>query len=351
MSKNFVTPQYTRSQVTRAGARIASGQYNINDLIVLENWRACHAWVINTLQVNLRRRSRGTEIVVVTRLKRRATIVNKLSRFPKMQLGRMHDIAGCRVIFPNIEELRAFRQDIHRARFSHKRKSIEEEKWNYIDYPKSDGYRGIHDVYEYASRSAAADEWKGLLIEIQYRTLLQHSWSTAVEVAGLLTHNNPKFGQGAPEFIEFFAVASELLARKFEGLTSCYPKEDYEELKVRLLRLEEQTRILQLFRRVNSKVVSIDFKMNNILVFPFVSKGDDENRSDLQIIPYSSVSSAIERYNALEKEREGEADIVLVRADNFENLRTAFRNYFADTTEFVQNLDIVLNSTYSTVGE
>lgn len=62
-------------------------------------------------------------------------------------------------------------------------------------HPKMDGYRGIHDVYEYDVRSDYGVMWNGLLIEIQYRTLLQHSWATAVEVAGLLTHNNPKFSQ------------------------------------------------------------------------------------------------------------------------------------------------------------
>ena len=115
------------------------------------------------------------------------------------------------------------------------------------------------------------------------------------------------------------------------------------ELKDRLRHLEDQTRILQLFRRVNSKVVNIDFKMNNILVFPLVP-AQDENRSDLEIMSFYSVSAAIDAYNRLEKEREGRADIVLVRADNFENMRITFRNYFADTTEFVQNLDSALDS-------
>ncbi len=341
MAATFVQPRYSRKQVTKAGARIAARQGNIMDTVALENWRASHAWVINTFQVNLRRRSRGTDIVVGTRLKRRATIINKLQRFPQMQLGRMHDIAGCRVIFPDVASLNLFRQDVHRARFAHTRRSVEEERWNYITHPKPDGYRGIHDVYEYESRSAAASPWKGLLIEIQYRTLLQHSWATAVEVAGLLTHNNPKFGQGAQEFIDFFAVSSEILARKFEGLTSCFPDISDRELRERFYHLEDETRILQLFRKVNSKVVNIDFKMNNILIFPFVSQ-DNENQSDLEILPYSSVSMAIDKYNALEREREGEADIVLVRADNFENLRITFRNYFADTTEFVQHLDEAL---------
>jgi len=341
---NFVHPRYTRKQVTKAGARFALNQGLPEDPFILENWRASHAWVINTFQVNLRRRSRNTDVVVGTRLKRRVTIINKLQRFPQMQLGRMHDIAGCRVIFPDISTLNAFRQDVHRARFAHKRRSIEEEKWNYILHPKPDGYRGIHDVYEYESRSDIGSLWKGLLIEIQYRTLLQHSWATAVEVAGLLTHNNPKFGQGAPEFVDFFAISSEILARRYEETTSCFPDMSDTELKERFMALEEETRILQLFRRVNSKIVEIDFKMNNILIFPFVS-ADNENDSNLEVIPFSSVNAAIDRYNSLEKEREGQADIVLVRADNFENLRITFRNYFADTTEFVQHLDEAMSAT------
>ena len=343
MAATFVEPLYSRKQVSKAGARIATKRGTLEDSLVLENWRASHAWVINTFQVNLRRRSRGTDIVVGTRLKRRPTIINKLQRFPQMQLGRMHDIAGCRVIFPDVPSLVAFRQNVHRGRFAHTRRSIEEERWNYIEHPKVDGYRGIHDVYEYESRSIAGSAWKGLLIEIQYRTLLQHSWATAVEVAGLLTHNNPKFGQGAREFIEFFAVSSEILARRFEGMTSCFPDDFDDDLIKRFYKLEEDTRILQLFRRVNSKVVNIDFKMNNVLVFPFV-KENEENATDLEIIPLSSVIIAIDTYNRLEKAYEGQADVVLVRADTFENMRITFRNYFADTTEFVTHLDDALNN-------
>lgn len=258
-----------------------------------------------------------------------------------MQLGRMHDIAGCRVIFPDIDTLVAFRRDVHRARFAHKRRTTEDDRWNYIQNPKPDGYRGIHDVYEYDVRSNQGKPWKGQLIEIQYRTLLQHSWATAVEVAGLLTHNNPKFGQGAEEFVEFFAVASELLARRFENMHSCYPNLTQDELVDSLIDLDNKTRILPLFRRVNSKVVEINFKMNNILVFSFVSE-EKENETDLQIFTFASVPQAIAAYDDLEKELDGKADVVLVRADNFENMRTAFRNYFADTTEFVSNIDTIL---------
>ncbi len=165
MAQYFVHPAYSKKQITKAGARIAAGVVEFADVLKLENWRASHAWVINTFQVNLRRRSRGREIVVGTRLKRRATIVNKLRRFPNMQLGRMHDIAGCRVIFPDVTSLVSFRNDIHKARFTHTRRSVEEERWNYILFPKPDGYRGIHDVYEYESRANQGIPWKGLSIQ------------------------------------------------------------------------------------------------------------------------------------------------------------------------------------------
>lgn len=337
-------PRHSKKAVSKAGARIASGQGGLHDTLVLENWRASHAYIINTFQANLRRRTRDVDAVVGTRLKRRATILNKLVRFPQMQLGRMHDIAGCRVIFRTIQELESFRSEFHRARFSHIRKSVEDQKWNYIDHPKNDGYRGVHDVYEYNVRSMYGVQWNGLLIEIQYRTLLQHSWATAVEVAGLLTHNNPKFGQGSPELIRFFTIASELLARRFEERTSALPDVSLEDLKSEITKLEEETRILQLFKRVNSKIVDIDFKKNNVLIFPLVNQSEDENQSELQIESFYVVSAAIERYNRLEKELEGEADVVLVRADTFENLRVTFRNYFADTSEFTDNLEVAMGT-------
>lgn len=334
----FVQPRSTRKQVSKAGARIAAGAGTLEDNLLLENWRASHAWVINTFQMNLRRRARGRNIIVGTRLKRRITILNKLRRFPNMQFGRMHDIAGCRVIFADLRSLRAFRHGMHNARFAHTRRSVEEERWNYIDHPKPDGYRGIHDVYEYESRANVGRPWKGLLIEIQYRTLVQHAWATAVEVAGLLTHNNPKFGQGAQEFIDFFAVASEILARAHEGMTAALPNVANGDLIDSLRKLEEDTRILQLFRRVNAKVVDINFKMNNVLVFPLVAN-EQQNASELSIESFGSVSAAIDAYNRIEREQEGRADVVLVRADTFENMRVTFRNYFADTREFVQLLD------------
>lgn len=302
---------------------------------VLENWRASHAYILNTFQATLRNRTRNSTAVVGTRLKRRPTIENKVRRYPDMQLARMHDIAGCRIIFDTIEELLSFRTSLHGARFNHKRRGAEnEERWNYLIHPKPDGYRGVHEVYEYDVKSEGGKTWNGLNVEIQFRTYAQHAWSTAVEVAGLLTANKPKFGQGSAELIEQFRLASELIARQYEGSTSCLPDMPTEEVRHKFHKCELQTRILDLFRRVNTKVVDIDFKKNNVLVFPYVSV-EKENASVLEIYPFDNVFRAIERYNLLENRWGDDGDVVLVRADSFDNMKVTFRNYFADTTDFV----------------
>lgn len=339
---SWVSPSFSKSRVNKAGQAIGSGTATPDDIEVMENWRASHAYILNTFQATLRNRSRNTTAAVGTRLKRRATIENKVGRFPDMQLARMHDIAGCRIIFDTVEELLLFRDGIHAARFNHKRRGADNgERWNYLVNPKPDGYRGIHEVYEYDVKSAGGKTWNGLNVEIQFRTFAQHAWSTAVEVAGLLTLDKPKFGQGSEELLLQFKIASELIARRYEGSTSCLPDKNINRLKFKFRQLENERRIIELFRRVNTKVVDIDFRKNNILVFPYV-KSDYENKSILEIYSYDNVFRALDRYNSLEEEHVDRADVVLVRADSFDNMKVAFRNYFADTTDFVSMLDHAL---------
>lgn len=339
---NWVSPKFSKNRVNRAGKAIGEGNASPEDIEVMENWRASHAYVLNTFQATLRNRTRDTMAVVGTRLKRRATIENKVRRYPDMQLARMHDIAGCRIIFYTIEDLLKFRNDLHKARFNHKRRGADnEERWNYLVNPKPDGYRGIHEVYEYDVRSEGGKTWNGLNVEIQFRTYAQHAWSTAVEVAGLLTMNKPKFGQGSEELINQFRFASELIARSYEGGSSCLPDLTLQQVRDGFRDCDNQTRIMNLFRSVNTKVVDLDFRKNNVLVFPYV-KMEDENNSDLEVHSFDNVFRAIERYNALEEKFSDYADVVLVRADSFDNMRVTFRNYFADTTDFVGMIEDAL---------
>ena len=163
-------PGGSKSRINKAGDNIRKQLATIEDFLVVEEWRAAHRNVLNTFQAILRTRTRETNISVAQRHKRRNTIFGKLDRFPRMQLSRMDDVAGCRLIFENLDELNTFRNKFQTARFKHRRRN-DLDKYDYIKHPKKTGYRGIHDVYEYDVNSTAGKKLKGLYIEIQYRTL------------------------------------------------------------------------------------------------------------------------------------------------------------------------------------
>lgn len=271
-----ISPGYSKGRVNRAGNAIRAGNFTDEDIDVLENWRASHAHVINTFQANLRRRTRHTEYLVGQRLKRRSTIIDKLTREDGMNLARMHDIAGCRVIFPDVSALHEFRKEFIDSRAQHIRATAERDQFNYINQPKISGYRGIHDVYKYRSYASSADAWSGLLVEVQYRTKAQHAWATAVEIADLLTRSRGKFSEAQEDYQCFFKACSEIIARTQEDSNSCLSQLTNDRLLKYYNRYNKKTKLLDLLKRSNvfdPALAGEVFKerLNTILVYRFDS--------------------------------------------------------------------------------
>ncbi len=84
------------------------------------------------------------------------------------------------------------------------------------------------------------------MIELQYRTGFQHAWATASELVTQMTGSEPKFGRGDPRHIEYFRLASEIIARAFETRTSCYPKFSDSELVEKFKDVEVETNLTTL---------------------------------------------------------------------------------------------------------
>jgi putative GTP pyrophosphokinase len=318
-------PGGSKSRVNRAGANVRNRCETSEDLKVIDEWRAAHRAVLNTFQASLRNRTRGTDIVVAQRHKRKSTIFNKLHRFQDMQLARMDDVAGCRMIFSNIDELNQFRKKFHKARFQHKRRN-DIDKYDYIKIPKSTGYRGIHDVYVYDVNSEAGRPLKGLMVEIQYRTRVQHAWATAVEVIGFITESQPKFQKGDQRYQTIMALTSEILARSFENSKGCFPSKTDVVLVKEFLSLDDELGLLKMLRGLNAADTDITINRNSILI---ISKS-----GELEIRTYRDSTEALRELFQLETDRPT-SDIVLVKADTSEDVRFAFKNYFSDAQDFI----------------
>ncbi|MFH1724884.1 MAG: RelA/SpoT domain-containing protein [Elusimicrobiota bacterium] len=322
-------PGGSKSRVNRAGDKIRQDAATEDDFRAVEDWRAAHRGVLNTFQEILRRRTREMGVTVAQRHKRKTTIFDKLLRLPKMNLSRMDDIAGCRLIFKTIPELYNFRKDFHTARFDHRRVN-EVDKYDYIKSTKGTGYRGVHDVYEYHVRSEVGRALAGLLVEIQYRTHVQHAWATAEEVIGFVTESQPKFQKGDKRYENAMALAAEILARASEKRSGPFPKLADREVVRRFLAVDSELGLLAMLKGLNAAKKDVSTNRNAILIF-----SKDNN---LETQTFRDATDALRALFQLEKDRPG-SDIVLVRADTSEEVRFAFKNYFTDARDFIRLLE------------
>ena len=326
---SLVYPGGSKSRVNRAGANIRDNNASDDDIAVFEQWRSAHKNVLNTFQAYFRittKRRRHINITIAQRHKRKSTIINKLSRYPSMQLSRMDDIAGCRLIFDDMEALHDFRAKTHKARFRHKLRNFA-DKYDYIESPKSSGYRGIHNVYEYNANSQSTKDYNGLYIEIQYRTKIQHAWATAVEVVGHITESQPKFQTGDERYHKAMALASEVLARAFEGMNGPYPHLTDNEIVDEFRRLDKSLNLIRTLKGLNLANELVKQHKNVILIF--------STNNQLEMRTYYNTTQAITALFELERTYP-EKDIVLVSGERSEDIRFAFKNYFSDAQEFVQ---------------
>lgn len=204
----------SKSRVTKAGERLRAHRLGVQRLspadyaaerAIVEEFRAGHADALARVAANLRyyvkEAAAGQPWIVGQRLKAMPTILDKLSRHPAMDLARMHDIGGCRGVLPSQS---AVDHLIARLR---RRWQLRDKIWDYVESPKSDGYRAKHVV--------AIKE--GFLIEVQLRTVAQHDWAELVERFDRTHQLELKVGRAGAEVGELFAEISELIRLQEAG--------------------------------------------------------------------------------------------------------------------------------------
>lgn len=334
------TPKYSKSEINKAGSIIADPSSSKEDrdsaLTILNNWRAAHAYPLQVICSNLR--LRNPEAIVVQRLKRLDSIIGKIERFPDMSLYRMQDLGGCRVIVDTIDQVYEAIEKYKSSRIRH----ILKREYDYIQNPKDSGYRSYHMVYQFQSDKKETYN-KNMLIEIQFRTKLQHIWATAVEMMGIYTKSNLKSSIGDEDILRFFILVSSVFA-KMETMPICPNTDDnYNILIAEIRQIDNKLNIIS---RLSALSVAINHTNTDrmmkgkgyyVLILNYKNKL-------LKVRGFSStqIELATKIYNQIEATNNPDIDVVLVSATSFDSLKAAYPNYFTDISQFVEMMRRIL---------
>ncbi len=335
------TPEYSKKQVSKAGKILSGDQIYNDDLLwaveVVDNWRTCHGYPINTFQATLRDKLKKIDknAIVAQRLKRMFSIVGKLRRFESMKLARMQDIGGLRAVVSTLNKVRQLESNYLQSRFSHDLVS----SIDYINNPKESGYRGVHLVYKY--KNFRAPEYNGLLLELQIRTQLQHTWATAVETMGTFLNHALKSSEGPDAWLDFFSLTGSAFAHmekttSVPGFEAFSDIETFEQVISEADRLKVKTRLSAF--SVAAKEISIQSRQGSYHLVIL-----DPQKMSVRIKSYSSANLGIagQEYTEIEKRISNGLPLqaVLVSAGNIRNLRKAYPNYFLDSHKFIIQLN------------
>ena len=245
------------------------------------------------------------QAIVTYRIKRIESIVSKLLRQPKMHINRMADIAGCRCIVKNDDQ-------VWRVYEALKEVLVIVNENDYITESKEDGYRSLH-------LNVRIDQNSTKTMEIQIRSVDEHNWATLVEITDLVFASKIK-EKGEGDMAEFH----KLLSKDINNLT-----------------LKERYRIFQIatanhyFKKVSSifsrNYIEVRETYNEARIsgakYFLLATGED-GKPEIQ--PYRSFDDAEADYYVSFRENKDNKNIVLTYIHNatFDEISMAYSNYF-----------------------
>ncbi len=336
----FTTPNFSRKQISKAGEVListsATAQARAAAISILNLWRSCHAYPINTFQATLRSRLKKVcaTALVAQRLKRTPSIIKKLQNNPGMQMARIQDIGGLRAVVDNLTQVRKLAELYRDGSLSHTLVDVDD----YIQTPKQSGYRSLHLIYKY--RNELNPAYDGFCIELQIRTKLQHAWATAVETIGTFLDQALKSSEGSKEWLDYFKVVGAAFA-SLEN--SPVPIEFINNSKD------------EIFRSVLNLTEHLDVK-RKLFAFAIAANAIElrQSQGNYHLVVLNSATRVVEirsfgqkrleeanlAYSEVERQSESDSNIqaVLVATNSIDALKRAYPNYFLDTRQFTNAL-------------
>ncbi len=359
---------YSGKRVAKAGKQLIGTDKTARDeaLEVLSYWRFSHEKPLENALTILRQiaTSKDKHAIFAKRLKRFRSISGKLERFPDMSLKTMQDIGGCRAIVSTTKQVKQIVRELKkRPQFKNSLGKIRFK--DYLDKPKADGYRGYHLVGKFDDGSGEKRN-----IELQIRTKLQHDWATTLEVVELFTGQALKSNRGSEEWHEFFREVSTQFAimEKASVFKTLKPSAKLEAYGRHLLAGDEQKEdrirscvavkgyanklnintILEAF--ANSLRITDDWlKESSVDGYVLLEVDTSASRQSTvkgKFFSKEDIEEAEREYTQLEKSTaETQSKVVaLLSTTAVGGIREAYPNYFADSTDFLKHLRLILDA-------
>ncbi len=334
----------SNTKLDNAGRELINNLKNDQSYEMINEWRALHAMPLLRFRSGLYKygQKRKKALMVAQRLKRMPTIINKLTRFPTINLSQMQDIGGIRAIVNNISEVEALRKYLKRDRRSDT--FIEHNEKDYIREPKTGagyGYRSIHIIYKYIPQDP---QYENLKIELQIRTKLQHYWATAVEAFDVIKNQSLKSGIGNSEWLEFFALVSSLFALKEETAMFCeHVNKTRDEILIEFINLEKRLNAINTLKGIMNIPKNIETKVKNTQ-YCIIILNSETKETEIKEYKEDDIDQANAEYIAIEEKILTEhlpMLAVLVSVNTMKNLKKAYPSYFLDVTEFISELELL----------
>tara|TARA_R110001583_G_scaffold22884_11_gene85362 strand:+ start:700 stop:2037 length:1338 start_codon:yes stop_codon:yes gene_type:complete len=317
--------KYTGGDIKRLGESIVEkkGYLSDDELDLLQEYRKSFIEPLTqTFNKLIKIKNNvGKDGIIAFRLKRIITIINKVLRKPKMQLNRMGDIAGIRLIFNTDEQ-------VYRAlKYIESEFEISGAIRDYIKEPKKIGYKGVH-IY-------VKDSTYGKRIEVQLRTREYHNWSTLVEITDLLYNtrlkelgynNNPELG----DFHSLISSKNELTEAQANQLYDILNKYNFID------------KLSKTFRRNNAEVKKQWHKASSRSRYFLIESSTEDIP---KLTGFSNYNQAEEAYfNSYKKNSETLIVLTAIQKPTFEQISVAYANYILSYHTFIKDIEPIIKT-------
>ena len=325
----------SKTKVGKAGEALTSPLSSSEDraaaLAVVHYWREIHAEVLQRALEDIEGLiAVDSEVLVAGRIKKLSTIVDKLGRADApFDLQTMYDIAGCRLVVPDLEALeRVYSEIADLPAFD----APKTGRHDYIAHPRPSGYRGRHAILHYCDLVCNHK----LFVEVQLRTVLQHAWATSVEMHDVAVKSRLKFNEIDNPAGRFFKKAALLVAQLEErGEINAGAIRDLADGRPELPCAIEAVKTL---KAANDAVYFLPDDANeDVADYYLVDLIADEQT--LELTPLDSIAALSRYFEEEGADRDGERDLVLTKGSSKEKLAKLYPNYFGDISDFVKLIE------------